>query len=443
MSPGAVGTSASLQDVKQLLEQIRKLCGKISVAKKETSQLAELCDSLSNRLGDRSLISQQPNYDDIKSNLVKVEVQLIGWSKLNLPKSLMKRAHIEAGVTGFVEKLEIISQATVNHGIHPSGEGASEDAGTFVTSTKNTRHSVSSGQANEAPYIKRLDGEVTRLRETPLTGGMYCDVWMGQWVKQGGEKGSGEEIGGEKVEVEKVALKALQTESPEKARQILEYELPRWEELRHQNILPFYGIVTDIGPRLYMVSPWQENGNLLVYVKTTPQPNKNYLLRGSAAGLSYLHSRGVVHGSVKCKNVLVSHEGEPQICDFGIARIWEEVNGTTTSKTMTSGGHVRYIALEHIEDNNVPATTYSDIYSFAMLILECITEEVPFSNLTRDAAVLHARTIKGQCPPRPDGQDRKNHVPDDLWELMMRCWAVRPDQRPTMEQVHSFFLHQA
>ena len=78
-----------------------------------------------------------------------------------------------------------------------------------------------------------------------------------------------------------------------------------------------------------------------------------------------------------------------------------------------------------------------------MLILECITEKIPFSNLTHDAAVLHARITKGQCPLRPDGQDPKNHIPDELWELMMRCWAVKPDQRPTMEQVHGFFLHQA
>jgi len=234
--------------------------------------------------------------------------------------------------------------------------------------------------------------------------------------------------------VEKVALKALLTE---KAREKLERELQRLNELCHQNILPFYGIVTDIGPRLYMVSPWQEKGNLLDYVKSTPQPNKNYLLLKSAAGLSYLHSGDVVHGSVKCKNVLVSHEGEPQICDFGIARIWEKVNGTTVSMTMTSGGAIRYIATEHLEDGIVPATAQSDTFSFAMLILECITEEMPFSGLARDAAVLHARTTKGQCPSRPDGQ---NQISDELWELMVRCWAVRPDKRPTMEQVHSFFL---
>ena len=130
------------------------------------------------------------------------------------------------------------------------------------------------------------------------------------------------------------------------------------------------------------------------------------------------------------------------ICDFEIARIWEEINGTTTSKTVPIGGYVRWMDSRHIGNNDGPITADSDTYSFAMLILECITEDVPFSNLTHDAAVLHARVVKGQRPLRPDRQDPKNCIPDDLWELMMRCWADKPDPRPTMKQVRSFFLHQ-
>jgi hypothetical protein len=120
----------------------------------------------------------------------------------------------------------------------------------------------------------------------------------------------------------------------------------------------------------------------------------------------------------------------------------EESNENTASKTVSSGDFVRYSAPELIENQNVPATTHSDTYSFAMLVLECITEAVPFSNIVRDAAVIHTRIGKRQCPPRPDGQDPKNRVSDGLWDLMIRCWAVQPDLRPTMEHVHSFFQHQ-
>lgn len=65
------------------------------------------------------------------------------------------------------------------------------------------------------------------------------------------------------------------------------------------------------------VSPWQEHGNLLRYIQKNTNADKYHLvgcitsvgenralptlvtiqLRGSAAGLAYLHSQGVVHGN--------------------------------------------------------------------------------------------------------------------------------------------------
>jgi len=120
---------------------------------------------------------------------------------------------------------------------------------------------------------------------------------------------------------------------------------------------------------------------------------------------------------------------------------------STISKTVSSGGIVRYLAIELIEDPSGRATMNSDTYSFAMLILECITEEAPFSSLSRDQAVVHARVAKRQSPPRPgtrledskDPENLKNCVSDELWDLMTRCWSEKPEDRPTMEYVHRFF----
>lgn len=101
------------------------------------------------------------------------------------------------------------------------------------------------------------------------------------------------------------------------------------------------------------------------------------------------------------------------------------------------GSTIRYSAPELIEDKDASPTTHSDTYSFAMLVFECITEDVPFSDLSRDAAVIHAKIHKRLRPPRP-----KDHVSKDLWDLMMLCWSDQPDQRPTMERVHEFFRGQ-
>jgi hypothetical protein len=56
-------------------------------------------------------------------------------------------------------------------------------------------------EANEAPPIKQLDGEVTRQEEIAFGGGMYFEVWVGRW-----EKGGGEEVGGKKVSLSLTTL---------------------------------------------------------------------------------------------------------------------------------------------------------------------------------------------------------------------------------------------
>ena len=112
------------------------------------------------------------------------------------------------------------------------------------------------------------------------------------------------------------------------------------------------------------------------------------------------------------------------------------MEGSAISRKV-SGDVVRYAAPELLENVNTSATMSSDVCSFGMLILECITKEIPFSNLSRDAAVIDARVGRRQCPPRPN-----RRVSDGLWDLMMRYWSHEPDHRPTMEGVHGFFrLH--
>jgi hypothetical protein len=45
-----------------------------------------------------------------------------------------------------------------------------------------------------------------------------------------------------------------------------------WQRLKHKNILPLYGLVSDLcGPGTFgMVSPWITNGNLTQYLLGSP-----------------------------------------------------------------------------------------------------------------------------------------------------------------------------
>jgi len=116
------------------------------------------------------------------------------------------------------------------------------------------------------------------------------------------------------------------------------------------------------------------------------------------------------------------------------------VEEITTHRNVV-GDIVRYAAPELLENPRARVTTSSDVCSFAMLVLQCITGEIPFSILSHDVAVFDARVSERLNPPRPDGWSTE-HVSDGLWDLMTRCWSYQPDHRPPMEEVHSFFqLH--
>ena len=115
----------------------------------------------------------------------------------------MRRAEIEAGVTGFVEKFEAVSSSRsflecllwthVNWG---GFQWLRFQEPPPRHTTEYEMQDVQSVEANEAPSFKRLDGEVTKLEDIAFAGGTYYEVWVGRWVKGGGEK----------AEVEKVSL---------------------------------------------------------------------------------------------------------------------------------------------------------------------------------------------------------------------------------------------
>lgn len=48
-----------------------------------------------------------------------------------------------------------------------------------------------------------------------------------------------------------------------------------WRQLRHRNILTFYGVCIDeFSPQLALVSPWMINGDVLSYTKKYPTVNR-------------------------------------------------------------------------------------------------------------------------------------------------------------------------
>jgi len=235
---------------------------------------------------------------------------------------------------------------------------------------------------------------------------------------------------------EKVALKSLRyvKASDPKAKKRFENEINLWADLKHKHILPFYGIVTDLGQQIHMVSPWQTNGDVLDYVKAHVDADRSSLIAGAAQGLEYLHSRDIIHGNMKCANILVSAKGDACICDFGLSKLIEEVTETSASVTLTTSGSARWLAPEVIEGKVSSPTMAADTYSFAMAILELLTGKHPFAEYKHDAQVIFSIMMQEQMPSRPVNGGASLWLSDGLWSLMQGCWHKDAQSRPSMAQ---------
>lgn len=85
------------------------------------------------------------------------------------------------------------------------------------------------------------------------------------------------------------------------------------------------------------------------------------------------------------------------------------------------------IAPERFGSTKFRPTKSSDCYAFGMVIYEAISGEVPFYT-HKDFNVL-VTVLAGGRPARCVG------FTDHLWKMLERCWAYRPDDRPSTEEV--------
>ncbi|EGZ12003.1 hypothetical protein PHYSODRAFT_391338, partial [Phytophthora sojae] len=151
-------------------------------------------------------------------------------------------------------------------------------------------------------------------------------------------------------------------------------EVRVWQQLRHPNVLKLYG-ACDVGlDLLFFVCEYASQGSLLEYVKSSSVEKSAMwrYLHEAALGLEYLHERDLVHGDLRCSNILIGSDCNAKLSNFGLS-------GSAKRFRVTSGEGVnstRWQAPEVVKGES-PAYE-SDVYSLGMCILEASTKKRPW-----------------------------------------------------------------
>jgi len=137
------------------------------------------------------------------------------------------------------------------------------------------------------------------------------------------------------------------------------------------------------------------------------------VLERVAAGLQAVHAQGLVHGDLKCANVLLADDGRPMLTDFGMAaRLGEPAAPRGGSPFSSSPQQLA----------GAPPSIADDVYGFGALTYELLSGYPPYYP---DAAAAK----QADSPPTwPTG---RASVPAELGQLVMDCLARSADARPS------------
>lgn len=160
-----------------------------------------------------------------------------------------------------------------------------------------------------------------------------------------------------------------------------------------------------------------------------------------ANGIYYLHSRHILHRDIKSKNVVLSNS-TCKLCDFGTAIEVPDPSLTSleTSKSLRQiRGTLAYTAPELWCDvrTTQEASTYSDVYSFGIVLWEIFNTTVerkyshPYPPEVGDAGscLVFAHVVKGLRPSVP------KNFPISVMNTYVKCVENIASKRPAIAKI--------
>lgn len=231
---------------------------------------------------------------------------------------------------------------------------------------------------------------------------------------------------GKHVAVKRMHLKRQQR------KELLLNEVIAMRESRHPNIVEMFGSFL-VDEELWIVMEYMAGGPLTEIITQHRMTEEQIatISKECLKGLSYLHSKGVIHRDIKSDSILLSADGRVKLSDFGFcAQLSSQF-----PKRRSLVGTPQWMCPEVI--SRVPYGPEVDIWSFGIMMIEIIDGEPPFLH---EQPLQVMRRIK-DMHSAPKLQNTNSVSPRLL--NFIECMMKRdPRQRSTAEELlkHPFLL---
>lgn len=234
-------------------------------------------------------------------------------------------------------------------------------------------------------------------------------------------------------------VKAARNQNVEDPTKSLYAEVETMKDLDHLNIVQYLGFeqLGGVSNLFLEYVPGGSVKSLLNNFGRFPEPTIQFLNKQVLEGLSYLHSRGILHRDLKADNLLLDIDGTVKISDFGISKRSRDIYANNAEMSMQ--GTIFWMAPEVI--NNVIKNQkqgYSakvDVWSLGCVILEMFVGRRPWSTEEAVGAMYKLGSSR-QAPPIPDDAN----VSQTGRDFIDKCFIIDAKERPTASELlnHDF-----